>query len=323
MPAMGHFVGQSMKWVLIQVQPYRRLGGALPWRGRRPWSRRRRPGRSRCHWPSATACVGLGEAGDRRRPGPKTSRRTISSSCRCAGNHGGLVEEALVGAMLAAGGDLHMLRSRRRARRSWRRGRAGAWRSAGRSRSRVSSAWLNLIVETAAARSATKLVVDLVARHRCGRRRCSPGRHCSSRRRGWRSTAASISASVVDDDRGLAAELEMRALDRLGGCLSCTFLPVAISPVIDSIWIFGLLISALPTLSPRPSTTLTTPSGRISAMNLGELQRRQRRLLGGLEDHGVAAGERRCQLPGHHHQRVVPRRNRADDADRHRGGSLR
>ncbi|MNY46909.1 hypothetical protein D3C86_1821340 [compost metagenome] len=44
-----------------------------------------------------------------------------------------------------------------------------------------------------------------------------------------------------------------------------TFLPVAMSPVIETIEIFGWLISALPTVSPRPVTTLTTPSGRMSA----------------------------------------------------------
>ncbi len=44
-----------------------------------------------------------------------------------------------------------------------------------------------------------------------------------------------------------------------------TFLPVATSPVIEIMLTPGWLISALPTLSPRPSTTLTTPSGRMSA----------------------------------------------------------
>ena len=57
--------------------------------------------------------------------------------------------------------------------------------------------------------------------------------------------------------------------------------------------------------------------------DLGELQRRQRRLLGRLDDDGVAAGESRRELPGGHHQRIVPRRDRADHADRiaadHRG----
>jgi hypothetical protein len=85
--------------------------------------------------------------------------------------------------------------------------------------------------------------------------------------------------------------------------------------VIEIMLILGWLISALPTLSPRPRMTLTTPSGRISAEEFRQLQRRQRRLLGRLEDDGVAAGNGRRQLPGHHHQRIVPRRDRADDAD--------
>ena len=82
-------------------------------------------------------------------------------------------------------------------------------------------------------------------------------------------------------------------------------------------------MSALPVVAPRPVTTFTTPSGKMSAMSLGELQRRQRRLLRRLDDDGVAAGKSRRELPGRHHQRIVPRRDRADDADRiaadHRG----
>ena len=40
------------------------------------------------------------------------------------------------------------------------------------------------------------------------------------------------------------------------------------SPVIEIMLTLGWLISALPTVMPRPSTTLTTPSGRMSAMIL-------------------------------------------------------
>ena len=115
----------------------------------------------------------------------------------------------------------------------------------------------------------------------------------------------------------------MRALDRPGGGRAAPSCPVATSPVSDTIATFGWLISALPTVSPRPTTTLRTPAGKMSATSARELQRRQRRLLGRLEDDGVAAGERRRELPRRHHQRVVPRRDRADDADRiapdHRG----
>ena len=49
---------------------------------------------------------------------------------------------------------------------------------------------------------------------------------------------------------------------------------------------------------------------------LGELQRRHRRRLGGLEDHRVAGGQGRADLPDRHHQRVVPGGDLADHADR-------
>jgi ParB family chromosome partitioning protein len=50
--------------------------------------------------------------------------------------------------------------------------------------------------------------------------------------------------------------------------------------------------------------------------DLGERQRRQRRLARRLDDDGVAAGERRCDLPRRQQQREVPRHDCGDDADR-------
>jgi ParB family chromosome partitioning protein len=52
--------------------------------------------------------------------------------------------------------------------------------------------------------------------------------------------------------------------------------------------------------------------------DLGEEQRGQRRGLGRLEHDGVAAGQRRGDLPGEHEQREVPRDDLADDAERAR-----
>ena len=49
---------------------------------------------------------------------------------------------------------------------------------------------------------------------------------------------------------------------------------------------------------------------------LTELQRGERRLLGRLQHDRVARRERRAELPGRHHERVVPRRDRRHDADR-------
>ncbi|CAB4999056.1 unannotated protein [freshwater metagenome] len=50
---------------------------------------------------------------------------------------------------------------------------------------------------------------------------------------------------------------------------------------------------------------------------LSEAQRRQRRLLGRLEHHAVAGGERGRELPDGHLHRVVPWDDRPDDAERH------
>jgi hypothetical protein len=49
---------------------------------------------------------------------------------------------------------------------------------------------------------------------------------------------------------------------------------------------------------------------------VGHVERGERRLLGGLEDDGVAAGERRADLPGEHEQREVPGDDLAGHADR-------
>ena len=48
----------------------------------------------------------------------------------------------------------------------------------------------------------------------------------------------------------------------------------------------------------------------------GEHEDAERRLLGGLEHHAVAGGERRRELPGRHQQREVPGNDLADDAER-------
>ena len=52
------------------------------------------------------------------------------------------------------------------------------------------------------------------------------------------------------------------------------------------------------------------------AEDVGEEECRERGRLGGLEDHGVAAGQRRRDLPREHEQREVPRDDLARHADR-------
>ncbi len=71
---------------------------------------------------------------------------------------------------------------------------------------------------------------------------------------------------------------------------------------------------ALPTSEPGPGMTLSQPSGRpASTQDLGQLQRRDRRLPGGLEDDRVAGGDRRAELVGDEVEREVEGADRADD----------
>ena len=49
---------------------------------------------------------------------------------------------------------------------------------------------------------------------------------------------------------------------------------------------------------------------------LAEKQRSERRLLGRLQDDGIARDQRRPELPGRDDERIVPRHDRADDAER-------
>ena len=69
--------------------------------------------------------------------------------------------------------------------------------------------------------------------------------------------------------------------------------------------------------SPSPVTMLTTPARQLGLLaDLGQQQRGQRRRLGRLEHRGVAARQRRRELPRRHQQREVPRHDLADDAAR-------
>ena len=109
---------------------------------------------------------------------------------------------------------------------------------------------------------------------------------------------------------------------------ACTRLPLAAPP-----WAMIRAVSALPTketasisgssriavtASRLPWTRLTTPSrDRLDRVDdLGDQRRRPRVLLGGLEDEGVAAGDREGQEPERDHRREVERGDRGDDADR-------
>ena len=79
----------------------------------------------------------------------------------------------------------------------------------------------------------------------------------------------------------------------------------------------SLTSSALPTSSPPPVTRLTTPRRNAGLLeDLDEVERRERRQRRRLEDDGVAADERRDDLPRRDRHREIPRRDDRADAER-------
>ena len=94
-------------------------------------------------------------------------------------------------------------------------------------------------------------------------------------------------------------------------------LPTSVEPVNVILVTSGCSASALPATSPRPLTTLSTPGGSAGLdEQFGEPQAAHRRLLGGLQHDRVAGRERGRDLPRRHQQRIIPRRDRADHAER-------
>ena len=97
-------------------------------------------------------------------------------------------------------------------------------------------------------------------------------------------------------------------------------LPTAVEPVNASLRTSGLPVSSPPIAgasSASPVTTWKTPAGMPGTVGeLGQRERRERRLLGGLADDRVARCERRRDLARDHGRREVPGRDAAADPDR-------
>ena len=130
-------------------------------------------------------------------------------------------------------------------------------------------------------------------------------------------TALARSASSSTTKALLPPSSSDDLLDRVGGRPPCTRLPAAVEPVKDTMSTSGWAAIASPTTGPSPVTRLKTPGGRPTSLeDLGQREGRQRRDLRRLEHDGAAGGERRGDLGDDLVQRVVPRRDRADDADR-------
>ena len=92
--------------------------------------------------------------------------------------------------------------------------------------------------------------------------------------------------------------------------------PTSVEPVKATLSTSSCETIACP-VAPAPVRMLTTPGRQVGLLaDLGEQQRRQRRGLGRLEHHGVAAGQGGGDLPGQHQEREVPRDHLAGDAER-------
>ena len=97
-------------------------------------------------------------------------------------------------------------------------------------------------------------------------------------------------------------------------CITCV--PTSVEPVNEIFATRGSAISALAVVDPGPGSTLSVPSGQAALVeDLGDRERGERGLRGRLHDGGVAAGERRGDLPAGDHRREVPRRDQRAHAD--------
>jgi hypothetical protein len=119
---------------------------------------------------------------------------------------------------------------------------------------------------------------------------------------------------VVDDHRRLAAELEMRPLDRLGGRFEHAAPGRDVAGQRDHVDA-GVRDQRRPHRLATSEHEVEHAGGEQLGDDLRELQRRERRLLRRLEHHRVPCRQRRRHLPRRHHQRIVPRCDRSDDAD--------
>ena len=127
---------------------------------------------------------------------------------------------------------------------------------------------------------------------------------------------------VEDDDRRLAAELEVEPLDLVGRGPRDVLAGVGVAGDRDHP---DLRVSdeRVADRGAGPGDDVEHAGRQDVGGDLGQDERGQRRPGRRLEDDRVPGREGRPDLPAGHHDRVVPRRDRGDDADRlapdHRG----
>ena len=121
---------------------------------------------------------------------------------------------------------------------------------------------------------------------------------------------------VHDDDPVLAAEFEVHVLEVLGGGLQHRDAGLARAGQRDHADI-GMADDPVPHLAAEPVHEIDDAVGHAGLdEQLHEALPEHRRVVRGLEHHGVPAHECRDDLPGRNGDREVPRRDHADDADR-------
>ena len=98
---------------------------------------------------------------------------------------------------------------------------------------------------------------------------------------------------------------------------SATRLPARVEPVKQTMSTSGWAAIASPTTGTGAGHQVEHAGGQADLVDdLGEDERVERRHLARLEHDGAAGGERGADLADDLVERVVPRRDRADDADR-------
>ena len=103
----------------------------------------------------------------------------------------------------------------------------------------------------------------------------------------------------------------------VGAARWATSMPARVEPVNEIMSMPGCSAHRRADLGPEAVDEIEHALRHAGLMqDLGEDQRRGRRVFRGLQDHGAAGGKRRRDLAGDLVERPVPRRDHADDADR-------
>ena len=135
------------------------------------------------------------------------------------------------------------------------------------------------------------------------------------------STAESRSASSKTMNGDLPPSSSVSALPE-PAVASRIFRPTSVEPVKAILSTPSWRTISSP-VAPSPVTMLTTPAGTPAIWQISAKRMRgERRVLGRLEDDGVAERDRRGDLPGEHQERKIPRDDLAADADRYAVGEL-